>query len=330
MDGATISKAKISVVEAQHLTIRILTVLPLSTSQRIVNKLSKDAKRFPLETISQLRLCLGMSSELRENPNRYDSLEKLFAAVMRRQSTHESIKKKEYGSAMGINEKQRRRIEAGNAKLALEQIRKLCSNFQDPVTGRFWENLFLNQHPEISDIGRGGGPEITALDSLCGLLRRNEYAEALMQLSEWERQHLETLAALNEPDLGEFGEVPDRLYPVLKALAHRNGLVVSTLADEVGITSNTWFFWKERWERAEREDFYNGIPKTRLQRGHMLLLAVLLKLSYPQSVYLLALAGYRFIPGEPDDSVTLYLKSPTPSSEKLRSYIREGINTGKW
>lgn len=330
MDGVTISNTQIGAVEAQQLTIRILTVLPLSTSQRIVNKLSKNAKKYPLETISQLRLCLGMSSELREDPNRYDSLEKLFATAMRRQSTRESIRKKEYGLAMGINEKQRRRLEAGDAKLTLEQIRKLCSNFQDPITGRFWENLFLDQHPEISDIGRGGGPEITALDSLCGLLKRDEYAEALMQLSEWERQHLEEFAALNEPDLGEFGEMPSRLYPVLKGLAHRNGLIVSTLADEVGITSNTWFFWKDRWERAEREDFQNGIPKTRLQRSHMLLLAILLKLNYPQSVYLLALAGYRFIPGEPDDSVTLYLKSPTPSSEKLRSYIREGINTGKW
>lgn len=330
MDSVTIYSAQISAVEAQQLTIRILTVLPLSASRRIVDKLSGDAKNLPLETVSQLRLCLGMSSELREDPERYDSLEKLFAAVTRRQTARNSIRKKEYGAAMGINEKQRRRLEAGDAKLALEQVRKLCSGFQDPTTGRFWENLFLERHPEISDIGRGSGPEVIALEKLCGLLTQDEYAVALTRLDEWGQRRLEELAAPGEPDIGKFGEEPDRLYSVLKALAHGNGMVIAALADEVGITSNTWFSWKERWERAECEGFQNGIPKTRLQRGHMLLLAVLLKLSYPQSIYLLALAGYRFIPGEPDDSVIQHLKSPISSSDKLRGYIREGLNTGKW
>lgn len=330
MDGVTICGAQISAVEAQQLTIRILTLLPLSVSRRIVDKLLKNANNFSPETINQLRLCLGISIELREDPEYYDSPEKLFETILRRQTSRESIRKKEYGSAMGINEKQRRRVVLGDAKLTLEQIRNLCSGFSDSTTGRFWENLLLKQHPEIADLGRGDGPEVVALEKLCGLLTWDEHAAEWEQLDEWEQRCLKELAEPDKPDLEKFGKEPDRLYSVLKALAHENGMVIAVLADEVGITSNTWFSWKDRWEGAERTCFKNGIPKTRLQRGHMLLLAVLLKLNYPQSVYLMALAGYRFISGEPDDSVAQYLKSPTSSSEKLRGYIREGLNTGKW
>lgn len=330
MDGVTICSAQISAVEAQQLTIRILTILPLSVSRRIVDKLLGDANSLSPDTISQLRLCLGISSELREDPKCYDSPEKLFEAVLRQQTSRESIRKKEYGSAMGINEKQRMRLISGKAKLTLEHIRKLCSGFSDPVARRFWENLLLKQHPEIADLGRGDGPEAAALEELSGLLTWDEYDAALKRLDDWERRCLEEIAEPDEPDLGKFGKEPDRLYSVLKALAHGNGIVIAGLADEIGITSNTWFFWKDRWERAEREGFQNGIPKTRLRRGHMLLLSVFLKLNYPQSVYLLALAGYRFIPGEPDDSIARYLKSPTSSSAELCGYIREGLNTGRW
>lgn len=330
MDGVMICSTQLSAVEAQHLTIRILAVLPLSTNRKLVDKLQRNADNRSLETIVQLRLCLGMSSELREEPERYSSFETLSEAAFRRQKSRISIRKKEYGAAMGINEKRRRRQETGNAAPALAQIRMLCSGFSDPAEGRFWENLFLKQYPDLADVGRGDGPEAAALKTLCGLLTQDEFVKAKKKLSEWEKHCLEEFDEPDKFELDTFGPEPDRLYSVLKALARKNKMAIAILADEIGITSNTWFFWKDRWEKAEREGFQNGIPKTRLKRGHMLLLAVLLKLNYPQGIYFLALAGYRFIAGEPDHSAAQYLKSPTASSEELRGYIRAGLNTGKW
>ena len=62
----------------------------------------------------------------------------------------------------------------------------------------------------------------------------------------------------------------------------------------------------------------------------MILLGILFGLDYPQSVYFLALSGYRYVSGEPDDAVLGYLRSSVGSREELARYLKEGIYTGKW
>jgi len=327
-DGATTYIARVNAVEAQRLTVRILTVLPPAASLRLSDKLKAGA--LLRESVRQLGLCAALGSELRKDPQRYDSLEKLCASALKRQTQRKDIRKKEYADAMGINEKRLQRLEKGDAKLTLAHIRSLCAKFEDTVERRFWENLFLEKHPDVADLGRGDGPEAGALALLPRLLTPRQYGAALAQLDPWEQSRLEELTC---PPLNLSGldGNPAGLYPLLNALAHERGMTCAALSDEAGVSANTWFAWKKHWERAEKEDFQNGVPKTRLKRAHLLLLAVLLGLSYPQSVYLLALAGYRFVQGEPDDSVVRYLDAPSPPAcLRLRGYIKEGLYTGKW
>ncbi len=136
---------------------------------------------------------------------------------------------------------------------------------------------------------------------------------------------------VEKPDPQAFGGEPDRLYPVLAWLSARQGMLIADVAaEEIGISSNTWYAWKKVWEEAERSGFQKGIPKNRLKRVHMILLGILFGLDYPQSVYFLALSGYRYVSGEPDDAVLGYLRSSVGSREELARYLKEGIHTGKW
>lgn len=324
---------RISAVEAQQLTIRVLTVLPDSAGLRALERLSDRADSVSPSAARQLELCMGLAGELRGDPARYDSLEALSMAALRRQTNRESLKKKEYEAALGVNRMQRGRLEKGTAALSMAQVKKICGGFRDPVTRQFWENLFLGRFPEIADRGREEGPAAAALELLWGLLEEGQRRMAAQLLEEGERQKLDELAgpALPEPDRGDFGPEPDRLYPVLASLAAQRGMLIADVAaEEIGISSNTWYAWKKAWEETERSGFREGVPKNRLKRVHMILLAVLFGLDYLQSVYLLALSGYRYVSGEPDDRVLRCLRASGDSREEILLYLKEGINNGRW
>lgn len=333
MGDETKNTNRIGAVEAQQLTVRILTVLPESAVRDVLNGLSDKGDSALPDTVRQLELCLGLSGELRGDPKRYDSLEALSMAALRRQTNRESLKKQEYGAVLGVNRMQRSRLEKGTAELSLEQVRTLCCGFRDPVTRQFWENLFLGRFSEIADMGREEGPAASALELLLELLEEEQCRRAAELLDVRERESLARLAgqAGRKPDMRDFGKEPSRLYPVLASLASGRGMLVADLAaEEIGISSNTWYAWKKAWEEAERGDFQNGVPKHRLKRVHMILLGVLFGLDYPQSVYFLALSGYRYVSGEPDDRVLQYLRASIGSPEELERYLKEGIHTGKW
>lgn len=324
---------RIGAVEAQQLTIRILTVLPDRTGLGILNRLSDEADRILPDTARQLELCLGMAGELRGDPARYDSLEALSMAALRRQTNRETLKKKEYEAVLGVNRMQRGRLEKGTAALSMAQVEKLCGGFRDPVVRQFWENLFLGRFPEIADKGREEGPAAAALELLWELLEEGQRSMAAQLLEEGERRRLEELTgpAAPEPDKGDFGREPDRLYPVLTSLAASRGMLIADVAaEEIGVSSNTWYAWKKAWDETERGGFQAGIPKNRLKRVHVILLAVLFGLDYFQSVYLLALSGYRYVSGEPDGRVLGCLRESGESREEVLRYLKEGINNGRW
>lgn len=329
-DGTKWDK-RISAVEAQQLTVRILTVLPESVGRDVLNRLAGCGDDVPPDTIRQLALCIGLSSEMRSDPARYDSLEALSMAALRRQTNRESLTKQEYADALGVNRMQRSRLEKGTAALSLEQVRRLCCGFRDPVLRLFWENLFLSRYPEIADMGREEGSAGAALQLLLELLGADRRRKAAERLDGREREWLDQLTVGREPDIQDFGGEPHRLYPVLASLAARRGLLIADVAaEEIGVSSNTWYAWKKIWEEAERSGFQKGIPKNRLKRVHMILLGIVFGLDYPQSIYFLALSGYRYVSGEPDDTVLRYLRFSEGSREEMGRYLREGINTRKW
>ncbi len=333
MGNGTEFENRIGAVEAQQLTIRILTVLPDRISLGILNRLFGETDKVSPDTARQLELCLGMAGELRGDPARYDSLEALSMAALRRQTNRETLKKKEYEAVLGVNRMQRGRLEKGTAALSMTQVEKLCCGFRDPVARQFWENLFLGRYPEIADKGREEGPAVAALEQLWELLEEGQRSAAAQLLEEGERRRLDELTGSVrwEPDKGDFGREPDRLYPVLASLAASRGMLIADVAaEEIGVSSNTWYAWKKAWEETERSGFREGIPKNRLKRVHMILLAVLFGLDYFQSVYLLALSGYRYVSGEPDDKVLGYLAASGDSREAVLCYLKEGLNNGRW
>lgn len=321
-------------VEAQHLTVRILAVLPVSVGKEIVNELARRESGSLTAAERQLLRCISLSSELRTEPKRYDSLDALCMTILRRKLRRDSSKK-EYGEALGVNKMQRGRLERGEAALSLEQVRSICSGFRDPAVGRFWENVLLSRYPGIADLGRGDGPEADSFRILYKRLDPNDYHLLAQKLEGREKQRLAEeflLPVLRGSDIQKFGAEPDKLYSVLRVLASRSGMLIADIAvDELGISANTWYAWKKAWEKSENNGFRDGVPRGRLKRTHMILLAFLFRLDYLESVYFLALAGYRYIEGEPDDRVLQYfMPCNTVSYDEVLCYLKEGLNTGKW
>ncbi|MDE7242616.1 MAG: hypothetical protein K2O18_01380 [Oscillospiraceae bacterium] len=313
----------IDAVAAQQLCVQILTALTPSENLRILDRAAerlseKDA------VLGHLRHCIALGGELREEPNRYDSLEKVCTAIIRRRTSRETVRKSEYGEALGVtNKMQRRRLEKGEASLTPEQIRRICAPFQDPVLRRFWENMLYALDPDVSTAGRGDGPENGSLHLLCSLLAPEQYRK----LDPRTLDFLETPPAVPP---ARFGEQPDRLYPVINTLAGGVPVLIPDLAEqEIGVHMNTWYAWRRAWTEAE-ENGFAVVPAKRLKRVQMMILSVLFSLNYPESIVFLALAGYRFVPGEPDGMVTRHLRSPTQPPEELRRRLREGLYTGEW
>ena len=131
-------------VEAQHLTIRILSQLSADEIMSILGELRKKDISEAVE--EQLRLCIGISRELREEPGRYDTLEQVCKSILLRsiKDGKSIILKKEYWKALGLNNAMHlNRIERGIACLRVENIEKICSMFVSEYRRRFWENQLL-------------------------------------------------------------------------------------------------------------------------------------------------------------------------------------------
>lgn len=324
-------------IEAQRLTIRILTVLSSYVSTEILAKMTLQREKRPSGIYRQLELCIGVASELRENPHCYDGVEKICMAILRRQTNRSSISKKEYGEALGLgNRMQRLRIEKGEAHLELDKIERICEGFKDPASRRFWENQLLCLYPDASAAGRQGDFEADALGWLREILTEmGQYEAAVGWLDALDRRRLEDLfgTSAQEPCAEGFGEEPGRLYSVINLLAGRRGMSIPRLAEEeMGIQVNTWYAWRKSWLKAEECGFREGVPKNRLKRAQIMMLSALFDLSYAESIYLMALSGYRYVQGEPDDEVlrSLWKMQGAKEPDEIREYLREGIYNGKW
>lgn len=324
-------------IEAQGLTIRILTALSSYLNTEILARMALHRRKIPAATYRHLELCVGAGSELREDPHCYDGVEKICMAILRRQTNRSCISKKEYGEALGLgNRMQRLRIEKGEAHLELDKIERVCSGFSDPGTRRFWENQLLGLYPDVSSAGRKNVCEADALRWLGKILMElGQYEAAVNGLDALDARRMEDLFGVSaqEPCTKGLGEEPQGLYSVINLLAGRKGMAIPRLAEEeMGVQVNTWYAWRKSWLRAEECGFLEGVPKNRLKRAQIMMLSVVFELSYPESVYFMALSGYRYVRGEPDDEVlrSLWKVPGAREADEIRKYLRDGMYNGKW
>ncbi len=323
-------------VEAQRLSIHILTAVGPNSGLWLASEMAKDSGNMEEDVRKFLRTCVSFGSDLRSKPDQFDTVDKVCMSILRRQTNREAVSKDDYGKALGLSGRvQRLRVEKGEAGLSYANITGICSGFQDPVLRRFWENRLFELFPEVSVAGRQGDLEMRSLVWLCAALQRSDnYQNILDKIEESDRGSLEALlSARTEEPPRKFGEEPVRLYSAISALTKTVGLNISDLAgDELGIQPNTWYSWRQNWTLAEGDNFKDGIPKNRLTRVQMMLLSVIFDLDLYESAYFLALAGYRFIPGEPDGEVIRSLRGipEAMSRDALKTYLREGMFTGRW
>lgn len=324
----------ISAVEAQEFIIRLLTALSRSVIISIMDKAFQMIKPDNTDEKEFLNLCIRLSSERKEDPQCYNTLDSVCKAILIRQANCQSVTKKEYRIALGLkSDMQRNRIENGMASLTMDNITNICRNFQSKVSRRFWENRLLYLYPDISTVGRDDGPELRCLNILYKAFTPEQWKTAVSDLNELDRLRIDSYFNPSSENIQEnrFGNIPDQLYEVINARASQLHMIVPDIAElEIGISANTWYTWRKLWIRAEADGFKSGIPATRLKRLHIILLAVLFGLDYSESIWFMALAGYRFQQEEPDKTVIQYLIQKNISLHDMKNYLQEGIYNGKW
>lgn len=326
-------KKKIEPIRAQQLIIRSLQILSADENLQIVTRI-EESKQYSEEVEKLMNLCIRFSSELRRNPHQYDTLDSVCKAILVRQKGKAKVLKKDYRAALGLTyETQLDRIIKAKTPLKWENIERICQGFQDKTVRRFWENQLLHMYPAIAIKGREEGEECLCLHVLCNFLSEPQRERIQENLDEWEQIYFQEITGVlpQAQESHDFGSFPYKLYEVIKIQAARiNKTIMAIAEEEVGISGNTWYSWKEKWEEKEKNNFLYGLPRQKLSRGQILILAVLFELNYPETINLLALAGYRHISGEPDCRVAAYIVQGIGSREELKQYLLSNFVTYKW
>lgn len=325
----------VDAVEAQRITIHILSALTPDAGIDIQKRWISDREELSKDAVRFLELCLSISSELRGDPGRYQRVDTVCMTILRRQKGTDKILKKEYGEALGLGKMERGRLEKGKKTLVLDQIKALCAGFRDQVTQRFWESQLLELYPDASAVGRYAAFEMDGLRWLYKSVKNSPLYPVLEQLDKLDKARLEDLFPLvpgKAPDKNRFGGQPDKLYSVIGFLSREKKIPILQVSEYVVVSNETWYAWRRKWDAAEKAEFQQGVPKTKLSPAQIMALAALFELDYPESIYLMALAGYRYHSGEPDTEVVKALRGfpEAKSSCELLSYLHTGISLGKW
>ncbi len=324
-------------VEAQRLAVRIIARMGPDSGSWLSNAMSRPGAGLEDDAKEFLRACLSLGSELREEPDRYGTVDKVCRSILRRQRNGAAVSKDEYGAALGnLTRVQRRRLEKGEATLSYKNVTAICSGFTDKNLQRFWENQLLVLFPSISTAGRGGDVEWRGLRWLCTALGKStRYKDILNSLDEADRESIGAIATVTEAEPpSQFGDKPRELYEVIHHLAGDAGLIIPALAeDQLRVRVNTWYAWRKEWVKAEKGGFKNGVPKNRLKRIHMMYMSALFGLDYYKSIWFLALAGYGYTPGqEPDDEVIRCLRDASGAKTRgeLMEYLMNGYTANRF
>lgn len=222
------------------------------------------------------------------------------------------------------------RLRQGTWTPSKDTIRELCYGFRIECDRIFWENMLFGLFPKTSDPepwikSRNGDQqnagsvssrkakynfwwkaEYNSLKYIVELLKKMERLEKSREhLPQNEDKNLTLLMSevlknpskadplmLREPTKSKIGN-QHPLYPTISQLVKDNGMTLGKLREnELQVSETSWSTWKENWTEAAAVNF-SYLPKARLRRNHMLIMAIVFKLSYLDSLRFLRLAGYR-------------------------------------
>lgn len=327
-------------VEAQHLTIRLLSLLSADEIMAVVEKIER--KGCPTDVKLQFKLCNAISGKLKKEPKCYDTLERICKDILNNQNRGTTtILKKDYRIALGLSsEMQLNRIEKGTASLRMEHIKNICDGFETERQKRFWENQLLYLYPNIVAPERPNETEYLCLSAVYEMLSAQQRDFVEKKLDFLEKDHIEALRKIleknnkgeNRQENSKLGKPPYRLYAIINKNALECRKIITDIAeDELGISTNTWYSWKNAWEHAEGNKFSKGVPRSCFSRIDIMILAVLFDFTYSETVVFMALMGYRFSMGKPDEYVVKYLmKKENKDAEEMKLYLQKGKITSDW
>lgn len=330
-------------IDAQHLAIQCLTKLSEREIIVITDKIEKNPV-YGKELKEQLYLCAGTAGELKKDPNT-GTFENICKSILKCQKHKKSVFKKEYREALGLhNNMELSRIEKGEVIIKKEYIDNICSGFEEVHYIRFWRNRLLYLYPSVDDAKeekQKNDIEYQCLKAICKAMLPKQYEKVYAALKELEQMQLDIL--FDTADAEEWkkntkmGQPPYELYTIIaEQVKAIDSSIAKVAEEELEITVNTWYLWRKLWIEAEQNGFSDGIPKPGLSRVQMMLLAVLFDFTYFEAVLFLALGGYRFSSGEPDEKVIHYLKTKSAADshlekfEEIKNYLKDGIYDNVW
>jgi len=334
----------LNAVESQQIMIHILTNASskenLWIKRELVEKMANngDPDADEIDKIKMyMDLCIRTAHELRKDPEKYNTFDTVFRTIIARQKTKstENVKKKEYREALGIKYNSiLERVLSGKVMLNMGQIDDICSGFKDESNRRFWKNQILCINPDISYPEKDICIEYKCLLFLCSVLTEEKFNCYIHSLNQTEQRQILIIreaAVTKKETVKETVNSVNRLYEYINSKARRMKLAIKEVAEqELGISENTWYARKKVWENAEEMDFKQGVPHARLARVQLMVLSVIFELDYPETIMLLALAGYRMKNGEPDCTLIEYLGKEVKNKEEMEQFLLDGWYHGEW
>lgn len=328
---------KLNSVDSQYLLIQVLKHLEPEELSALIDKMNRE-KEMDAALKEYIWLCISFADQVRRDSSYCGTLDMACKVIYQRQSSSKGageenakkIRKIDYLKAFGwSNGVQMNRIQRGEAQMKPDNILRFCGGFQKELDRRFWKNQLLQFFPDTFDVDCDGNLEYEGLCLVISYLpdkTRKTIGESLPG-SEAKRVSLIFDQIAHKNALSRLGEPPYRLYKVIHHLVQKApGMTVQILVeDELQTTLVSWYEWKVNWEKAEEVNF-EYVPAPRLQRRHILLIAVVFGLSYLEAVILLQTAGYRMSPGIRDEKVLQYFLYKEGAAEAIKEELRGNIN----
>lgn len=321
---------KMGAVDSQQLLIQIFKCLEPEQQLELIRKIDFD-KKINETNKKYIYICEKFGSQIRITADYCNSFDKTCKRILIRQGNYETekIRKKDYITALGWkNGVQLNRIEKGDAEMQLENIQKLCSCFTQEAERRFWTNQLIAFFPETFHLNYGEKMESDSLLYVIKGLNETLRKQIEERLSEEEKIKFLSICDRTawENALGKLGKTPRSLYKtILNLEKNMNGMTIERLAEEeLGISRITWYTWKTEWERAEMEEF-TYLPKPRLKRNHLLIIAMVCHLNYLETLCFLQSAGYCLGFRAEDTELLNYFLFQSGDAEELKRKLRKDI-----
>lgn len=321
-------KVKVNPVESQYLLIQIVKSLSYESVGDIISELKEKENKNEINSRlnEYILMCISFGIEISKNPEYCSTFDLACKTIIKRQKKlpdEIKIHKKDYIEKLGWkNGVQLNRIEKGKSIMQVESIETICSGFEKELDQLFWKNYLLTFFGKTQYINYDSTTEYEALKEVVGILCENDYQ--LLEGTMQEEDFIKICRIRQEEDLpvDPFGEPPFQLYRVISHLVDQmpSMTIESLIEDELWTSRTSWYIWKTNWDEAERENF-RMLPEPRIQRKHLLVIAIVFKLEYIDMIRLLHMGGYRLGMDSKDREIASYFLKSRDSLDELKVRI---------